>query len=367
MRAPVSMDCAVAALGRAAAALGDAAVRGACSQPAILRFATDTSWTSSWRMLDSRPGAAGRATSRSPRPGAARWRAAGPVDGRAALRAALNRLRLAATARSTAPRRRAAADARSPRAPAGRGAAAQAVPARAPALLPRRRLPRLPRAGPARPRARHRRARSVPPSSCAACIQTAAARRRPTTSTPSSRRARATGWQQRRPIPPTTLAPGEEQLPLFPLSLQRDDGRTAAPATPGWCRSARREAYMGARRAVAAPDDAAAATRRRRPPRRRARFTSARRSPSLEEPDRTGRRGATASRRDSPPPIADEQAPTTYGPRKNSREQIQTMSWYVLLDFVEVPRALPAERLGGRHREQKRGRPRAAAETNARA
>ncbi|HEX6186402.1 MAG TPA: hypothetical protein VFZ44_21100 [Pyrinomonadaceae bacterium] len=130
--------------------------------------------------------------------------------------------------------------------------------------------------------------------------------------------------------PAETLAPGEERLPLFPVSFNEPDGRRRR-LHAGMIPVGKREAYAGAGEAASAGEADAAPAGRTAKTARKIHFRM-----QVAEPWKALFVTADAALRlktESPPPKGDEKAPDTSILIKNSREQIQTMSWYVLLDL----------------------------------
>jgi len=149
------------------------------------------------------------------------------------------------------------------------------------------------------------------------------------------------GWQKVEKVsgvtPPVVL-PGEERLPLFPVSFAEDDGRRRRLFT-GLIPVGKREAYMGA--SLRAPNSQAsqngsANASANSDPRMLLLWTQ------VTEPWKRLIEQAAGARPkiyDDPSPPFDDDPPTFQqkaAALKVSREQIQVGSWYVLLDFAKL-------------------------------
>lgn len=133
-----------------------------------------------------------------------------------------------------------------------------------------------------------------------------------------------TGWQ-RVTDAATTLADGEERLPLFPSSFDESDGRRRR-LYAGMVPVGRREAYMGAGEVAANGNGSANGATKKTA--RKLHFRA-----QIAEPWKSLFDLADAINRlkagSSPIPLP----PDLLTPLKDNREQLQTMSWYVLLDL----------------------------------
>jgi hypothetical protein len=152
------------------------------------------------------------------------------------------------------------------------------------------------------------------------------------------------GWQKAPAVesPPATepLAAGEEQLPLFPMNFLEDDGRRRR-LFAGLIPVGKREAYMGAA-SKPEPGDPAPVGGQPKPVDPRMMLVWS----QVTEPWKRLLERANAARlmqRTSPQPTDFPQPPSTdedFKPDaltatvKATREQIQTVSWLVLLDFA---------------------------------
>jgi len=135
-----------------------------------------------------------------------------------------------------------------------------------------------------------------------------------------------------RPVAPSggAVLPGEEQLPLSPATYRADDG-TRRTVLAGLVPVSRRDAYLGAAPREE-PSTPSAPTSSEPDPR----MTLLQKQ--VSEPWRQIVARATAieallrkARDESPSPSQSEREQT----RKDGREQIQTVSWYVLLDLAK--------------------------------
>ncbi|HWS55325.1 MAG TPA: hypothetical protein VN228_14405 [Pyrinomonadaceae bacterium] len=149
---------------------------------------------------------------------------------------------------------------------------------------------------------------------------------------------RGAGWQRAAGAAPVE---GEERLPLFPSYFDERDGRRRR-VFAGVIPVGRREAYMGAAE-LAAPADGSgnhAAPGATKKTARKLHFRM-----QIAEPWKSLIERADAANRlrtESPPPAEDEPARDFATPLRDSREQMQTMSWYLLLDLSKyLARYLP--------------------------
>ncbi len=127
-----------------------------------------------------------------------------------------------------------------------------------------------------------------------------------------------------------TIMPGEERLPLFPVSFDEDDGRRRR-VYAGMIPVGKREAYMGAGESTSSSKTGGMPAGQTAKTARKIHFRM-----QIAEPWKSLFVTADAANRiktESPPPKDDEPAPDTSVLIKNSREQLQTMSWYILLDL----------------------------------
>lgn len=135
---------------------------------------------------------------------------------------------------------------------------------------------------------------------------------------------RGRGWQKLTGAA-STLAEGEERLPLFPASFEEVDGRRRR-LYAGMVPVGRREAYMGA--GELAPNGNGSSPGATKKTARKIHFRT-----QIAEPWKSLLERADAVNRlktDSSPAPAPADLVTAI---KESREQIQTMSWYILLDL----------------------------------
>jgi hypothetical protein len=151
------------------------------------------------------------------------------------------------------------------------------------------------------------------------------------------------GWQKLEKVPgaaPAVVLPGEERLPLFPVSFTEDDERKRR-LFAGLVPVGRREGYMGApRRPAGDPQSAGPSSdaAKKNDPRMSLVWTQ------VTEPwKRLIERAAAARQMQSPPasaefPSKDEPLPpdAKRTSLKAAREQIQTVSWYIILDFAKL-------------------------------
>ncbi|HEX8499328.1 MAG TPA: hypothetical protein VF659_01960 [Pyrinomonadaceae bacterium] len=141
--------------------------------------------------------------------------------------------------------------------------------------------------------------------------------------------AHGNAWQ-RIDDPGGALAPGEERLPLFPVNYRETDGRRRR-LFAGMIPVGKRETYAGAAETSGARQSAAAPAGQTAKTARKIHFRM-----QVAEPWKALFVTADAALRlkaESPPPQGSDKAPDTSVLIKNSREQIQTMSWYILLDL----------------------------------
>ncbi len=149
------------------------------------------------------------------------------------------------------------------------------------------------------------------------------------------------GWQKiskQAGVTPAVAIPGEEQLPLFPVNFTEDDGRRRR-LFAGLVPVGKREAYMGASRRRAAGEPAPASEKKVDP--RMMFFWT-----QVTEPWKTLIEQASAARRMQGGPVAgdppSDDKPLSTNPsalaasKKATREQIQTISWYILLDLAKL-------------------------------
>jgi hypothetical protein len=302
----------------------DESVRGAVRQPAVLRFATDTFMEDFLRVLEANPSAlteylAEPETWRGPSP------APPPIEAEPRFLQKFNRLRLAAN--RTLDNTSALARQRSLVARAAAGPAAGEAPLKLyqPAHLRYYlvaaclvcRVPGLPDHAPDRNREESvgfviRRLFQKEGSGLKeeyAFVTT----------------ARGAGWQ-RVADAASTLAEGEERLPLFPSSFADEPDGRRRRLYAGMVPVGRREAYMGA--GELAPNGNGATPGATKKTARKLHFRA-----QIAEPWKALFERADAVRRlredSSPAPSVADVATAL----KDSREQIQTMSWYVLLDL----------------------------------
>jgi hypothetical protein len=149
--------------------------------------------------------------------------------------------------------------------------------------------------------------------------------------------ATGTGWQKVEGTDaPAVLVSGEEQLPLFPSYFTEDDGRRRR-LLAGLVPVGKREAYMGAAQlssdgaVVPAPSTGGTSSAKLVDPRMMLLWSQ------VTEPWK--RLSETASRiktslqgtGDAAPTVSEAAALT-----KQTREQLQTLSWYILLDFAKL-------------------------------
>jgi hypothetical protein len=148
------------------------------------------------------------------------------------------------------------------------------------------------------------------------------------------------GWQRipkDHGVTPDLVVAGEEHLPLFPASFSEDDGRRRR-LFAGLVPVGKREAYMGAARRDAEGEPAA---EKKTDPRMMLFWSQ------VTEPWKRLIESAAAARKmqqgpaAGEPPSSDQSLPG--GPnspleasKRATREQIQTVSWYVLLDFAKL-------------------------------
>jgi hypothetical protein len=148
------------------------------------------------------------------------------------------------------------------------------------------------------------------------------------------------GWQRIAQTTPTAgnvLVPGEEQLPLFAVHFHESDGRRRR-LFAGLVPVGKREAYMGAP-ARMQPDDPPPVITSQPPPDPRMMLVWT----TITEPWKRLLEQAQAARamQNAPapgaPPSNDAAMPASAknASVKATREQLQTVSWYVLLDFVK--------------------------------
>lgn len=140
---------------------------------------------------------------------------------------------------------------------------------------------------------------------------------------------RGAGWQKVSG-PAETLAPGEERLPLFPANFDEDDGRRRR-VYAGMIPVGRREAYMGAGELTASTGGNGASPNATKKTARKLHFRT-----QIAEPWKSLYERADSTARiltDLPPLEEGEEPPDTSTLLKESREQLQTVSWYVLLDL----------------------------------
>lgn len=156
--------------------------------------------------------------------------------------------------------------------------------------------------------------------------------------------AAGTGWQKVAAGVATradVLVAGEEQLPLFPVNYTQDDGRRRRVLT-GFIPVGKRESYMGASALPSAPAGTEAAPEAA-PSKDYDRPIDPRMMPlwlDVTEPwTRLIERASASYNMFNPPPLpkTDDVAFDSTAKKetlKSLREQIQTVSWYILLDFA---------------------------------
>lgn len=135
---------------------------------------------------------------------------------------------------------------------------------------------------------------------------------------------RGNGWQKVTGAA-STLAEGEERLPLFPSSFVEPDGRRRR-LYAGMVPVGRREAYMGAGELAAGGNGAAPGATKKTA--RKLHFRTQIAEPwksLLERADAINRLKTDSSPAPSPADLVTA--------LKDNREQMQTMSWYILLDL----------------------------------
>lgn len=136
--------------------------------------------------------------------------------------------------------------------------------------------------------------------------------------------AHGRGWQKVTDAA-TTIADGEERLPLFPAAFEEPDGRRRR-LFAGMVPVGRREAYMGAGEVAAGGNGSAPGTTKKTA--RKIHFRT-----QVSEPWKSLLERADAVNRlktDSTPAPSPADMATAV---RDSREQMQTMSWYILLDL----------------------------------
>jgi hypothetical protein len=302
----------------------DKSVRGAVRQPAVLRFATDTFMEDFLRVLESNPSAlteylAEPETWRGPSP------APPPIEAAPRFLQKFNRLRLAAN--RTLDHTSALARQRSLVARAAAGPAAGEAPLKLyqPAHLRYYlvaaclvcRVPGLPdhAPNPGREESIGFVVRRLFQKEGSQLTEEYAF-----VTTP-----RGTGWQ-RVTDAASTLAEGEERLPLFPSSFADEPDGRRRRLYAGMVPVGRREAYMGAGELAANGNGSTPGATKKTA--RKLHFRA-----QIAEPWKSLFERADAVRRlkddSSPKPSAADIA-TAY---KDSREQMQTMSWYIMLDL----------------------------------
>jgi hypothetical protein len=135
---------------------------------------------------------------------------------------------------------------------------------------------------------------------------------------------RGSGWQKVTDAA-STLAEGEERLPLFPSSFDEPDGRRRR-LYAGMVPVGRREAYMGAGEISAGGNGTSPGATKKTA--RKIHFRTQIAEPwksLLERADAINQLKANSSPAPLPPDLVTAV--------KDSREQMQTMSWYILLDL----------------------------------
>ncbi|MGB8508119.1 MAG: hypothetical protein WCD76_06930 [Pyrinomonadaceae bacterium] len=135
---------------------------------------------------------------------------------------------------------------------------------------------------------------------------------------------RGNGWQKVAGMAATTLVEGEERLPLFPANFTDTDGR-GRRLYAGMIPVGKREAYMGAGEHTPATSNGATPKTARKI---HFRMQIAEPWKSLLERAAAALRPVTDSKGDDAPQPEDTRTLV-----KDSREQMQTMSWYILLDM----------------------------------
>jgi hypothetical protein len=141
--------------------------------------------------------------------------------------------------------------------------------------------------------------------------------------------AQGSAWR-RVANPAETIAPGEEMLPLFPVNFLEPDGRRRR-LFAGMIPVGKREAYVGAGEAASNGNGAGTPAGQTAKTARKIHFRM-----QIAEPWKSLFVTADAAlklRDESAKPKDGEDAPDFSTLIKNSREQVQTMSWYILLDL----------------------------------
>ena len=149
--------------------------------------------------------------------------------------------------------------------------------------------------------------------------------------------AGATGWQKVTGAgAPALLVPGEEQLPLFPSYFTEDDGHRRR-LLAGLIPVGKRETYMGAAQLSdtgaiePAPSNGGASSRKLVDPRMMLLWSEVT-EPWKRLAELAGRtKNILLKTGDAKPP-----ASATPAFIKGTREQLQTLSWYILLDFAKL-------------------------------
>lgn len=138
------------------------------------------------------------------------------------------------------------------------------------------------------------------------------------------------------------LAQGEDQLPLFSMNFTEDDDRNRR-LVAGLIPVGKREAYMGAGFQKQAEDPDPVVTPQAPPDPRMSLFWSQVTEPwkkLLEQAD-SGKKLNKGSKipedpNDDPPPEVSLNADNTAATAQGTREEIQTGSWYIVLDFANL-------------------------------
>jgi len=142
--------------------------------------------------------------------------------------------------------------------------------------------------------------------------------------------AQGSVWQ-RVANPARTIAPGEELLPLFPVNFSEPDGRRRR-LFAGVIPVGKREAYVGAGEASSNGNAAGTPAGQTAKTARKIHFRT-----QIAEPWKSLFVTADAALRlknESPEPKDDDEDKPDFSTLiKNSREQLQTISWYILLDL----------------------------------
>jgi hypothetical protein len=138
------------------------------------------------------------------------------------------------------------------------------------------------------------------------------------------------------------LLEGEDQLPLFAMNFTEDDGRNRR-LVAGLIPVGKREAYMGAGFQKQPEDPEPAVTPQAPPDPRMILFWSQATEPwkKLLEQASTGNKFSKGSKipedpNDDPPPLQNLNPKNVAATARSMREEIQTASWYIVLDFATL-------------------------------